>query len=94
MCPAAREPDVHIGSWIGVAADQPENACFVFFGLRDPIDQRSKFHGRDLHAHSELLQVILNQGGHLCAVGVGRAGQNGKLDWVCARIHQDRLSVR
>src|SRR5712692_2520182 len=94
MRAATREPNVEFGSRVSVETDQSQDASLVFSCLRDAIDQGPKLQRHNLHAYPNLLQVILNQRGHLCAVSIRGTSQNRKLDGLCVRIHQRRLSIR
>ena len=53
--PAARKPDVDVGVWIGVETGESQEAGIVFLGLRDAVNERTKFEGHHLDAHAELL---------------------------------------
>ena len=41
-----------------------------------------------MHLHSEMREVVLNQRGHLHALGIRRTGHNGKVHWPARWIEQ------
>ena len=76
----AREPNVHVGCRIGIAADQAHDASLVVVCFQQAIHNGSKFQWDHVNVHSQLAQIVLNDRGHLRALRVRGARQNGKLD--------------
>lgn len=62
--------------------------------MRDAIDERAKFERDNLNAHAELLQIVLDKRGHFGAVGVGRTGEDRKLDGLAHRVEESGVAVR
>src|SRR5882724_8108397 len=91
---AAGEPDVDVGVGVGVVAGDAHDAGVVLLALRDSVEEGAEFEGNDLHAHAELLQIVLEKRGHFGAVGVGRAGEDAELNRFSVGILQRGLSVR
>src|SRR5207302_4135285 len=87
-------PDADVGVWVCIGAYGPEHARVVLFGLRDAIEQRAMLKRDNLDAHPELFQIILNQRGHLCPLGAGRTGDEGKLHGLSAGIQKPRVAIR
>src|ERR1700756_4109197 len=94
MRSAVREPNVEIGIWIGVKTCQSQNASVVFPGLCHAIDQRTELQRNDLNVNAQFLQIVLDNGGHLRAAGIGGMCQDRKSPGLAGEIKQPRLAVR
>ena len=78
---------------IGVVAGNAHDTGIVLPGLRDAVKERAEFKGNDLHAHSELFQVVLEKRRHFGAVGIGRAGEDAELNRLSVGILKRRFAA-
>lgn len=93
MSAAAGEPDIHVGSGVGVKVGEAEKARVILFGLHDTIEERAKLEGHDLDTHAKVHEVVLNEVGHFEAVGVGGAGDDGEGDGMAGGIEEGLIVI-
>ncbi len=84
----ARQPDVHLGVRIAVAAAEPEHQPFVVVRRQEPGGERAQLERDDIDAHPELLQVVLNDRRDLHPFGVLRVGDDRELDRLARRVDE------
>jgi len=85
---AAEGPDIHLRIWVCISAAKPHDCCVVIKALKHAVDHGAKFEWNDMDLHAEVREVVLQQGCHLHALAVGRAGDDREFDWTVSRVQQ------
>src|ERR1700675_3166231 len=88
---AARDPDVHVGSGVGIAAYKAHDGGFVIEGVEQAIHHGAKFEWDYVDIHAQLAKVVLNDCGHLGALRIRRACEDGKFHRGAARVNQGAI---
>src|SRR4051812_41932962 len=78
MVAAALYPDIHLRIGINIAPPKRQNRGFVVVGLKDAVQQSTEFHRSYLHGYADVLQVLLDDSGHLRPLSVGRTAESGE----------------
>ena len=93
MAAAVRHPDVDLRVGIHIAAAQGENGSVIVMGLKNAIEDALELHRHGLNFHAQLLEIVLDEGGHLAALGVGGTGEDGEFDGSAGSIEQRAFRV-
>ena len=85
---AAERPNIHLGIWVSISPAQSHDRCIVIEALKHTVNYGAKFEGNDVDLHSQVREVVLQQGCHLHALRVRRVGDDGKFDRTAGGIQQ------